>query len=130
VLTPTDLMTKLMGPDRFDFMSDGVVYRLPVSLWEGVGGAHRGKDAVRTMFAKVMKEFYDEPTIAPEIKYLVADETRATAAFVMNANTVWGEKYRNDYVITIECADGLIVSIDEMFDTKNTFDTLDNSKLG
>lgn len=130
MLTPPDLMTKLMGPDRFDFMSDDVTYRLPVSLWEGLAGEHRGKDAVRAMFAKAMSEFYDESTIAPEIKYLVADETRATVGFIMNATTVWGQKYRNDYVITIECRDGQIVSIDELFDTKNTFDTMDNSKLG
>jgi ketosteroid isomerase-like protein len=130
VLTPTNLMTKLMGPDRFDFMSDDVTYRLPISLWEGVRGEHRGKPAVRAMFSKVMSEFYDEPTIAPEIRYLVADDTRATVGFIMNATTAWGQKYRNDYVITIECRDGLIISVDELFDTKNTFDTMDNSKFG
>jgi ketosteroid isomerase-like protein len=48
----------------------------------------------------------------------------------MNASTVWGERYRNDYYITIECADGKIVSVDELFDTKNLFDTVDNTHLG
>jgi ketosteroid isomerase-like protein len=77
-----------------------------------------------------MTEFYDESTIAPEIVFLVADDTRATVRFVMNASTVWGERYRNDYYITIECADGKIVSVDELFDTKNLFDTVDNTHLG
>lgn len=128
MLTPAELMQKLMSPERFDYMSDDVRYRLPVSLWEGLRGEHRGKDAVRRMFTKVMTEFYDQRS--PEVLFVVADDVRATARFVMNATTTWGQFYRNDYYITIECADGKIVAVDEVFDTKNLFDTMDNSKLG
>ncbi|OKH73792.1 hypothetical protein EB72_17980 [Mycobacterium sp. SWH-M1] len=126
----TELLQCLSYPGCLDHLADDVEWHLPVSLWEGVGGAHVGPIAVEKMLHKVMAEFYDPASMAPEITCSFGDDTHATIVFTMNATTRWGEQYRNNYSITIEARAGKIARVYEVFDTKNVFDTLDNAKLG
>ncbi|MDO3401702.1 nuclear transport factor 2 family protein [Mycolicibacterium neoaurum] len=130
MLSAAELLGYLSYPVCLDYLADDVEWHLPVGLWEGVGGAHVGRAAVEKMLHKVMAEFYDPATIEPEITCSFGDETHATIVFTMTASTRWGERYRNGYAITIEACAGKIARVYEVFDTKNLFDTVDNTKLG
>jgi ketosteroid isomerase-like protein len=131
MLTPKELLVQfLTSDDRLELLADDVEYRLPVSLWEGLAGLHKGKPAVTEMLTRVFTEFYDLSTLDPVVDVLVGDDDYATVFFTMNARTVWGEQYTNDYCMTIKGENGKITKVYELFDTKNTFDTLDASKLG
>ncbi len=128
--TAGELLQYMSYPAVLDHLSDDAEWHLPVSLWEGVGGAHIGRSAVEKMLDKVMTEFYDPEKMSPEIIAAFGTDTHATMVFTMNAITRWGQQYRNNYSITIEAADGKITKVHEVFDTKNLFDTMDNTKLG
>lgn len=128
--TAAELLQHMSYPAVLDHLSDDVEWHLPVSLWDGVGGVHTGRDAVETMLNKVMTEFYDPEQMAPEVHAAFGTDTHATMVFTMNATTRWGQAYKNSYAITIEAFDGKIARVLEVFDTKNLFDTMDNSKLG
>ncbi|MFE3757979.1 nuclear transport factor 2 family protein [Nocardia tengchongensis] len=128
--TAGELLQYMSYPTLLDHLTDDVEWHLPDSLWEGVGGAHIGRPAVEKMLDKVMTEFYDPKTMTPEVKAAFGTETHATMIFTMNAITRWGQPYINNYAITIEAKNGKIAKVHEVFDTKNLFDTLDNSKLG
>ncbi len=128
--TAAELLQYLTYPAMLDHLSDDIEWHLPDSLWEGVGGAHVGRADVETMLRKVMSEFYIPEQMNPEIKVAFGNETHATMVFNMNATTRWGQQYNNSYSITIEAAHGKITKVLEVFDTKNLFDTMDNTKLG
>jgi ketosteroid isomerase-like protein len=126
--TARELMASF--PAVLDHLAEDVEWHLPVSLWDGVGGVHIGRDAVEKMVAKVMSEFYKPETISLDIITAFGTDTHASLVCIVNATTQWGERYRNNYAITIETQDGKIARVYEMFDTKNLFDMLDNTKLG
>lgn len=125
-----ELLQFMSYPAVLDHLSEDVEWHLPASLWDGVGGAHIGRPAVEKMLAKVMTDFYDPEQMHPEIIAAFGTETHATMVFNMKAVTVWGQQYSNQYAITIEASGGKITKVLEVFDTKNLFDTMDNSKLG
>jgi ketosteroid isomerase-like protein len=116
-------------PAVLDHLANDVEWHLPVSLWDGVGGVHIGREAVEKMIAKVMSEFYKPETISIDRVTAFGTDTQASLVCIVNATTQWGQKYRNTYAITLETEDGKIARVYEMFDTKNLFDTLDNTKL-
>lgn len=128
--TASELLQYMSYPAVLDHLSDDVEWHLPVSLWEGVGGAHTGRPAVEAMLHKVMTEFYDPDKMTPEILVAYGTDAQATMVFKMDAITRWGQQYNNSYAITIEADGGKITKVFEVFDTKNLFDTMDNSKLG
>lgn len=128
--TAVELLPYMSYPAVLDHLADDVEWHLPISLWEGVGGAHVGRENVEAMLKKVMTEFYDPEQMTPEILAAFGTETHASMFFTMNAITRWGQQYRNSYSIVIEAAEGKITKVLEVFDTKNLFDTMDNSKLG
>jgi ketosteroid isomerase-like protein len=117
-------------PDVAEHFADDIEWHLPVSLWEGVGGSHYGREAVDKMFAKVMSEFYKPETISLDRITAFGTDTQATLVFVVNATTQWGQAYRNNYMVTFEIEDGKIARVYEIFDTKHLFDTLDTTALG
>ncbi|WP_213934756.1 MULTISPECIES: hypothetical protein [Rhodococcus] len=82
------------------------------------------------MPAHAAAEFYNPEKMSLEIIAAFGTDTHATMVFTMNAITRWRQQYRNDYSITIEAADGKITKVHEVFDTKNLFDTMDNTKFG
>lgn len=130
-LTAGELLQRLFSyPAMLDLLAEDVEWHLPASLWEGVGGAHVGRPAVEKMLGKVMTEFYVPEKVAPEVLATFATDTHATIILIMNAETRWGQTYRNRYAITIESAGGKISKVYEVFDTKNLYDTLDNTKFG
>lgn len=125
-----ELLQYMTYPAVLEHLAEDVEWTLPVSLWDGVGGTHTGRPAVEAMLAKVMTEFYDPEKMTPEIIVAHGTDEHATMVFTMNAITRWGQEYRNRYSITIEAAGGKITKVLELLDTKNLFDTMDNSKLG
>jgi ketosteroid isomerase-like protein len=112
------------------YVSDDIEWHLPVSVRTGVRGIHRARQAVTALLDEFMTTIYDPSTIAQDVHVMFGSERLATIVFTMNAVTRWGEKYTNNYAITIECDDGEITRVYEVFDTKNACDTLDSSELG
>jgi ketosteroid isomerase-like protein len=128
--TATELLANLSYPAVLDHLADDVEWHLPLSLWDGVRGAHIGRAAVEKMLATVMTEFYDPETFSFDIITAFGTDTQASMVCIVNATTQWGQRYRNNYAVTVETKDGKIARVYEVFDTKNLFDTVDNTKLG
>jgi ketosteroid isomerase-like protein len=128
--TATELMANLSYPAVLDHLADDVEWHLPISLWDGVRGTHIGRAAVENMLATVMTEFYDPETFSYDIITAFGTDTHASMVCIINARTQWGQSYRNTYAITMETKDGKITRVYEVFDTKNLFDTMDNTKFG
>jgi ketosteroid isomerase-like protein len=127
----TELLRNFFYPEFLNFLADDVEWNLPSSLWNGVAGSHRGREAVLAMFDKIMTEFYDPATIDPQVITAFATDRYATTVFTMKAVTWWGQPYMNDYMITIECDnEGKIARVHEYFDTKRLYDTMDNERFG
>jgi hypothetical protein len=64
--TAIELMANLSYPAVLDHLADDVEWHLPISLWDGVRGAHIGRDSVENMLATVMTEFYGSQLIGRE----------------------------------------------------------------
>lgn len=126
---PIDLLKTLMGPDPFAHLAEDAVWRLPRGLWEGLAGEHRGLEAIQTFFAQHVATFYDLSTMQRDVLYVFGDDTRAAVRFNFTCKTTWGEDYENESLLTIECRDGKIVQVEEMFDTKHLHDIVDTSKV-
>ena len=124
-----ELFQYMSYPALLDHLSDDIEYHLPNSLWDGVRGVHTGRAAVETVLSKIMTEFYGPVSSEVEIIAEFGAGQFATRLFKVAATTKWGETHKNDYAITIEAADGKIVRIFEYLDSKQIYDTLDNSKL-
>jgi ketosteroid isomerase-like protein len=128
--TAIELLASLSYPGVLDHLADDVEWHLPESLWDGVRGAHIGRDAVERMLATVMTDFYKPETFSFEIITAFGTDTQAAMMCVINATTQWGESYRNKYAITLESRDGKIIRVHEVLDTKHLYDTMDNTQFG
>jgi ketosteroid isomerase-like protein len=127
MLDAGELLQHMYYPEMLKYLADDVEYNLPISL-DGIGGTHKGIDAVSAMLHQVFTHFYDPAQVAPEIKTAFATENFATMIFVMNATLRWGEQYQNLYCISIETSEGKITKIHEFLDTKHLMDSIDADK--
>ncbi|WCB92929.1 hypothetical protein DSM104299_01629 [Baekduia alba] len=102
-----DALTAAFHPDATWWLPGD----LPVSkTWEG-------RDAILGDFLGSVMSQFAPGTFTLTTHAVVADEDAAVLEWTVEATTVRGEAYKNDYLAIFEFRDGLIVAVREYMDT-------------
>lgn len=72
------------------------------------GAVYEGKEAVMRDLVAIVDDLYDLNTFSLTMGNIVAEGTVVFSEFLLEATTVKGQPYRNNYVFVFEVANGLI----------------------
>lgn len=120
----TALTHRLKGEpaDLRRFFHPEIAWHFPKSTASASSGSdHYGIDAVMAMFGGDVDAFYQPATMKFHYHSLTAEDDRVHMHFSLEAQTVNGRDYFNDYQSLFRFADGKIIEVWEYFDTAYLF---------
>lgn len=94
-----------------------IVWTFPKGAGPVVGGEHRGIAEIGALLTRIFTEFYKADCFRFERHGFFGNEFQAVVRYSVTAVTAGGNPYRNDYALVAELKDGLIIRLDEFFDT-------------
>lgn len=105
--------------------ADDVAWQIPQSAPAPFAGTHRGHDKVLDLFLQGASGLFLEGTHTVDIELMIAEGDLVAAEVQMNAKTVKGTDYRNQYVFLFTFRNGRIAEFREHLDTRYAAPFLD-----
>ena len=94
-----------------------IIWTFPKGAGPIVGGTHRGIIEISELLSRIFTEFYDRTQFRFELHEMFGNEVNSVARYSVIAVTAYNQPYNNDYALICELRDGLIVRLEEYFDT-------------
>ena len=105
--------------------AEDVAWQIPQSAPAPFAGTHRGHAKVLDLFLQGASGLFLPGTHTIDIELLIAEGDLVAAEVQMNAQTVKGTDYRNQYVFLFTFRDGQITEFREHLDTRYAAPFLD-----
>lgn len=104
-----DELSEILHPD--------IAWTFPKGAGPIIGGTHRGINDISTLLTRIFTEFYDSSQFRFDLHEIFGNDRHAVARYNVIAVTAQGHPYDNSYALICELRDGLIIRLEEYFDT-------------